>query len=278
MKRFFPIQRTAGSVTAAADGRCRKLAVGILTLASAALAACGGDSGSSGPQVPITITVSVDQPTIEPGGTAQVTATVSNDTANRGVQWSVSCAAAPCGSVSPATASGVAATYRAPATRPAADLAVKITATSVSDSSVSASATVTVAGGVVFSELDVGNTTVLAGTTTQLAAKLNDPANRGVSWSVSCATAPCGTISPSTSASGGPVTYTAPANIPAADLAVTVTASAVSAPSVQMSGIITVPTLAITVDPSSAKVAAGTTTQFTASANYPAAVSMGISW
>jgi len=279
MKRFFRIRRIAGPVTAAANGHRRKLAVGILTLASAALAACGGDSGSSGPQVPITITVSVDQPTIQPGGTAQVTATVSNDTANRGVQWRVSCPAAPCGSVSPATtASGVAATYTAPATRPAADLAVSITATSVSDSSVSASATVTVAGGVAFSELDVGNTTVLAGTTTQLAAKLDDPANRGVSWSVSCATAPCGTISPSTSASGAPVTYTAPANMPAADLAVTVIASAVSAPSVQVSDIITVPTLAITVDPSGAKVAAGTTTQFTASANYPAAVSMGISW
>jgi len=259
--------------------RCRKFAVGALTLASAALAACGGDSGNNnGP--PITISVSADPQVIQPGETAQVTARVSNDTAGRGVSWTVSCSSAPCGMVSPSsTASAAATTYTAPTTRPAANLAVNITATSVSDSSVVGSATVTVAGGVTFTEIGADSATVLAGSTTHLVATLtNDPANRGVSWSVSCPTAPCGTILPSTSASGAPVTYTAPGNIPAADLAVTVTASAVSAPSVQVSDTITVPALAFTVSPSDARVAAATTTQFTASANYPAEVTAGIDW
>ena len=176
--------------------RCRKFAVGALTLASAALAACGGDSGNNnGP--PITISVSADPQVIQPGETAQVTARVSNDTAGRGVRWNVSCSSAPCGTVSPSsTASAAAATYTAPATLPAADLVVTVTATSVSDPSVAASATVKVVGTVVFTELDLGNQTVLAGTTTQLTATLEDPANRGVSWSVSCANAPCRSISP----------------------------------------------------------------------------------
>src|SRR5262249_44954493 len=203
-----------------------KLALGVVTLASAALVACGGDSGNNN-GLPITIIASADPQMIQPAETAHVTAMVSNDTAGRGVSWTVSCSSAPCGTVSPSsTASAAAATYTAPATLPAADLVVTVTATSVSDPSVAASATVKVAGAVVFTELDLGNQTVLAGTTTQLTAKLDDPANRGVSWSVSCAKAPCGSISPTTSASGAPVTYTAPANIPAANyLAVTVTAS-----------------------------------------------------
>jgi predicted dienelactone hydrolase len=278
MQRYFPIRGTAGPITAAAVARCRKLAFGIFTLASIVLAACGGGSGNNGP--PITISVSADPQMVQPGATAQVTAVVSNDTAGRGVSWTVSCSSAPCGAVSPSsTASAAATTYTAPPTHPAADLAVNITATSVSDSSVAGSATVTVAGGVAFTEIGADSATVLAGSTTHLVAMLiNDPANRGVSWTPSCSTAPCGTISPSTSASGAPVTYTAPANIPAADLTVTVTASAVSAPSVQATESLTVPALAISVDPSGTSMAAGTTTQFTASANYPAAVTAGIAW
>src|SRR6516165_6765788 len=138
MRRFFPILADSGS-HGAPVARFRKLALGILTLASTVLASCGGDSGSSGPTVPIatvpiTITLSADQQTIQAGATARITATVSNDAANRGVTWTVSCAVAPCGTVSPSsTASGAATTYTASATSPAADLAVQITATSVSD-------------------------------------------------------------------------------------------------------------------------------------------------
>jgi dienelactone hydrolase len=258
----------------------RKFALSLLALLSGVLAACGGDSGSGSVPPPITISVAANPDIVQPGSTAQVTATVSNDPSNSGVTWSVSCPTAPCGALSPTTtASGVATTYTAPATPPAAGLLVIVTATSVSNSAIGATANITVTGGVGFSELDIGNTTVLAGTTTQMAAKvINDPANRGVNWSVTCATAPCGTVSPSTSASGAPVTYTAPVAVPPADLAVTVTASAVSASSVQVSGTITVPALAVTVAPSRARVAAGTTSQLTASVNYPAQASKGVTW
>jgi hypothetical protein len=47
---------------------------------------------------------------------------------------------------------------------------------------------------------------------------------RGVNWTVSCASAPCGTVSPSPTKSGVATTYTAPAP-PVSDTQVTVTAT-----------------------------------------------------
>src|ERR1700704_5265390 len=53
--------------------------------------------------------------------------------------------------------------------------------------------------------------TIEPNATTQLAATVvNDPANRGVPWTLSCPTAPCGMVSPTTTASGATTTYTAP--------------------------------------------------------------------
>src|SRR6516164_6660796 len=92
-----------------------------VALLYALLMACGGDgSGSESlPPLPITVAVSGASGTEQPGTAIQVTATVSNDSGNRGVTWSVTCSAAPCGSVSPtSTASGVATTYTAPVARP----------------------------------------------------------------------------------------------------------------------------------------------------------------
>jgi hypothetical protein len=74
---------------------------------------------------------------------ASVAATVSNDPANKGVTWSCTPSAA-CGTFTPAqTASGAATTYIAPATAPQGGK-VTITATSVSDVTQTASATVTI--------------------------------------------------------------------------------------------------------------------------------------
>jgi lysophospholipase L1-like esterase len=119
--------------------------------AAAALSACGGDGGSavtSKLQGPITVSAPADLGTIEPGATTQLVATVANDPANRGVTWTLSCPTAPCGMVSPTTtASGATTTYNAPTPRPPVDLAVSISATSVSNPAVTAATKVTVAGG-----------------------------------------------------------------------------------------------------------------------------------
>lgn len=82
-------------------------------------------------------------------GQQQFTATVTNDLFSRGVTWSVSaaggttCTGAACGTVSPtSTASGTPTAYNAPATVPPGSV-VTVTATSVTDPTQFASATVT---------------------------------------------------------------------------------------------------------------------------------------
>jgi hypothetical protein len=77
--------------------------------------------------------------------TASFTAVVDNDSAGAGVNWSVICGSSQCGSITPGNpfASGSAATYQAPPTIPAGGT-VTLTATSVTDSTKSASAIVTI--------------------------------------------------------------------------------------------------------------------------------------
>ena len=106
------------------------------------LTACGGGGSSTTPLSAISVSLSETAATVLAGTTANFTATVSNDPANMGVQWSVSCVAAPCGSVSPAsTPSGIATTYTAPAALPSRGATITLTATSITDSTKSLSAT-----------------------------------------------------------------------------------------------------------------------------------------
>lgn len=108
---------------------------------SLGLTACGGSS-----RPPISIALSTAPPAnMQTGTPAPVTATVTNDSSNAGVDWSVTCGSAgACGSFSSAhTASGTATTYTAPAAVPTGN-SVTITATSTADKSKSVPATVTI--------------------------------------------------------------------------------------------------------------------------------------
>jgi predicted dienelactone hydrolase len=196
------------------------------------------------------------------------------------VTWSVSCPSANCGTVNEGAAT--ANTYVAPggAQTPPADLTVTITATAVSNPSVKATVQIVVKGGVAIIELDSDNPTVLAGSSIKMRVMLiNDAANRGVTWSVSCTTAPCGTVAPAASLSGAWITYTAPPGIPKTDLSVTVTATAVSTSSAQASEGVTVPALAISIaSPPNTQLGARATVQLSATVNYPAQASHGVTW
>ena len=230
--------------------------------------------------VPAAIAVSVSPSTamVQASATAKFTATVTNDPANKGVTWTVSCSAAPCGTVSPtATASGAATTYTAPATPPANNLTVTITATSVANTSASASATITVPAAIAVS-VSPSTATVQPGATAKFTATVtNDPANKGVTWTVSCSVAPCGTVSPSATASGAATTYTAPTTPPTSNLTVTITATSVANTSASASATIVIPAIAVSVTPSTAMVQAGATAKFTATVtNDPA--NRGVTW
>src|ERR1700747_1629086 len=105
---------------------------------------CG--SSPSGP--PPTIVVAFNPaapPSRAMGMSVQVTATVSNDSAAKGVNWSCT-PANSCGSFNPtSTASGAATTYSAPAIVPPG-ASVVVIATAVSDMTKNANANVYISG------------------------------------------------------------------------------------------------------------------------------------
>lgn len=86
--------------------------------------------------------------------------------------------------------------------------------------------------------------TVQAGATQNVTATVaNDPSNIGVNWTVSCSSIPCGSVSPASTPSGSPTTYTPPVTLPAADLSVTLTATSLADPTKSATVAITVPQL-----------------------------------
>jgi hypothetical protein len=100
---------------------------------------------NSGTPPPISVSFAAQPPsTLVVNTSTNVTANVSNDAKNGGVNWTVTCGSAQCGTANPAsTASGSATTYTAPAAVPS-PATVTLTATSVTDNTKSASATITI--------------------------------------------------------------------------------------------------------------------------------------
>jgi probable HAF family extracellular repeat protein len=226
---------------------------------------------------PIAVTVNPSAATVQTGSTKPFTATVSNDPTNGGVTWTVSCSTAQCGTVSPtATASGAATTYTAPSTTPLSGLTVTLTATSVTLASASASANITFTG--VTASVSPGSASLEVGASKQFTATVtNDPTNSGVTWGVSCPTTLCGTVSPTTTASGSPATYTAPATPPLSNLIVVITATSVALNSASASATVTVLAIGVAISPISALLPGGTTQAFTAAvSNDP--TNGGVTW
>src|SRR5438270_627151 len=116
-----------------------------------------------------------------------------------------------------------------------------------------------------------GTASVQAGTPAQFTASVsNDPSAGGVSWTIKqsgtqCSPA-CGTISPETTKSGVPTTYTAPATVPAGS---SVKIVAISAGDTSKSGSAAVtitppPVISLAIAPISASMGVNTTQKFTA--------------
>jgi hypothetical protein len=210
------------------DGRtilvCVLLVIG-LTSGCAGVGSQSAPSAGGGatdpPPASITVSVAPASTTVQAGLTQTLTATVANDSGAKGVVWTVTgvgCSGGTCGSVSPSSsASGVAVIYTAPTTVPS-PASVTITATSVADGTKSAVAAITVSAAPVSVTLSSTTASVIAAATQVFTATVQgDPAGKGVTWALSgsgCSGAACGTLSAATSASGTPITYTAPANVP----------------------------------------------------------------
>jgi len=86
--------------------------------------------------------------------------------------------------------------------------------------------------------------TVQPGATQQVSATVTgDPAAKGVTWTVSCTSIPCGSVSPTFTLSGTATTYTPPVTLPASNLAVTLTATSVADSTKFNSASLTIPQL-----------------------------------
>jgi hypothetical protein len=159
--------------------------------------------------LPLSIAITTPPPaSLEVNQSASIAATVTNDPANKGVDWSCT-PTGSCGTFTPAhTASGAMTNY----TAPGAPGPVTITAASTAQPSKTQQAMVNITPLPVLSiaittpppaSLEVNLSTSIAATVT------NDPANKGVDWS--CApTGTCGTFTPAHTASGAMTVYMAP--------------------------------------------------------------------
>src|SRR5947208_7689865 len=233
---------------------------------------------------PIAVSVSPATANVPVTGTQQFTATVSNDAGNKGVSWTLTqsgtVCSPGCGTIAPATTpSGTAATYTAPGSVPV-NADVTIVATSVADTTVSATATAAIKGVTV----SVAPTTASVNvnkTQPVTATVRSDVSSKAVSWSLTqggTAGCPsCGTINPTSTASGASTTYTAPASVPNPALA-TLTATSVADSTKSAAATVTVtPPISVSLSPATANVLLGTTQQFTATVSNDASNS-GVSW
>jgi hypothetical protein len=210
-----------------------------MVVALAGASGCGGGSSTSpAPVESVAVTLAPGSATVQASKTASFSAKVTNDPKNDGTMWTLSgsgCAGAACGTLSGATsASGVPVTYTAPAAVPNPPT-VTLTATAVDDTSESAKATITLTAPPappLTVSVTPGTANLATGGVTQTftANVANDAQNLGVTWSISgtnCMGALCGSISPTTTASGVAATYTSAARATAAGT-VTVTATSVA--------------------------------------------------
>ncbi len=190
---------------------------------SGLIAGCGGSTSTGGPVGPtpaISVAVTPTTASVAPNATQSFTATVSNDSAAKGVTWALSCATANgCGSLSATTStSGTAVTYTAPGTVPS-PATVTITATSVADGTKAASATITITASAPAGPVSVTISPKVMGLAVSQSLALTatvtaDVGAAGVTW-----TASSGTFS---AQAAGTATYVAPSS-PGAGITITAT-------------------------------------------------------
>jgi hypothetical protein len=240
---------TPRKISSCSTTSCRSIHLLVILSMIAVLIACGGSSHSSNtttpPPTPSVSLSTVPTPTpssLVEGGTLTITPTILNDSGN--VNWSCTPgnSASTCGSFSaPSSANGVSVIYTAPSTT----ASVVITATLSDNSGISSSlSTINITATPAISvTLTTPPPTSLApsGTANMTATVNNDSMGGGVNWSCS-PTPTCGAsnFSVASTASGSPVTFTAPSTTGN----VVITATAVDSSSATATATVTVTTAA----------------------------------
>ena len=247
-----------------------------------AAAHCGGSGGGNTPPgVQVTITSPTTAQTVPVKGTLAITAAVANGTSS-GVTWTVNGVAngnSTYGTISvPGSgSSSLSVTYTAPQAVPST-ATFNITATSVADSSVSASLSVTISSGVVISITTPSSPqSISVSSTVAFTASVTGSSNTGVTWtvnSVANGNSTFGTIT----GTGLNVSYNAPSAVPTpATFNVTATSTADATKSASVSVTIT-PGVGVSItSPAGAQdVAVNATLAFTASVTGTS--NTGLTW
>ncbi len=163
------------------------------------------------PAVNVSLTQSGSTTTLDAGSSAvTLTATVTNDTTNAGVTWSLA-PASGCGTL---VASGMTATYTPPA---ASSLNADCMATPTATSAANTSRAASIAFSLKAIAIVLGNgqsstpKTAASGSSLSLSALIVNDISSAATLNWTIAGASCGTLSTGTTASGVPVTYTPPA-------------------------------------------------------------------
>ncbi len=176
---------------------------------------CGGGSSKLETQPgaqsrSISVVLSGFSSSVPAGGTATFSATVSNDGAQGGVAWSCTPTDA-CGLFSPpATPSGMATIYTAPAVVPTGGQ-VTVTAKSVTDNSKSASSSLMIAAVSPEVQFAVPPPSTIQPSQTANISASDAHGTAGIIWS--CSPAPgCGAFNPTSTANGVVTIYSAPAS------------------------------------------------------------------
>jgi hypothetical protein len=189
---------------------------------------CGNVKSSSPTPQGITITLNPMSAAVSVGTTKQFTAVVGN-TSNTAVTWQVNGVA---GGDSTHGVIDTTGKFTAPAAMPT-PAGVTVTAVAQADSAktVSAQVTITDATGAVSVTVSVPTVSVQTSHMQGISATVqNDSQSKGVTWTLTgsgCTGAACGTLSATSSASGTPITYTAPGAVPS-PATVTVKATSVA--------------------------------------------------
>ncbi|HKF47819.1 MAG TPA: hypothetical protein VKB38_10715 [Terracidiphilus sp.] len=222
------------------------------------------------------------------GSSVQVNMSPVGDTADAGVNWTVTCGGNPvtgsvvggaCGTFVPAhTPDGVASVFTTPATIPIGN-SVTITAAVAGDPSAVSSITMPVVSlPVSISLVNPPTSVVLGGKANFQVRLLNGNGGDNITWTAMCGSSPCGSFSSTVTANGQAGVFIAPASMPASGNVIVITAALENNTSVAVSTNLTILPVSVSLTPTVYNLKTVGTTKFTATVTNDTALNKGVDW